>query len=48
MEKLGFKRIGKINSPYSDENGNYLLGYKYELNRADYFEKYEKKVVKNK
>lgn len=33
MEKLGFKRIEKINSPYLDENNNCLPGYKYEIRR---------------
>lgn len=36
MEKLGFKRVGEIDSPYLDESGNHLLGYKYELCRSDY------------
>lgn len=36
MDKLGFKRIGETNSPYLDDNNNYLLEYKYGLNRCDY------------
>ena len=37
MEKLGFKRIGETNSPYLDDNGNYLLGYSYILTKDMYF-----------
>ena len=39
MEKLGFKRIGETNSPYLDDNGNYLLGYSYILTKEMYLNK---------
>lgn len=37
MEKLGFERIGEKTSSYLDENGNYLTGYIYKINREKYF-----------
>ncbi len=39
MEKLGMERTGKNTSPYIDENGYWLSGYKYLITKEMYLEK---------
>ena len=43
MEKLGFIRTGEKDSPYLDENGNYLLAFCYEIDKDKFENKIERK-----
>ena len=48
MEKLGMKRTGKKVSPYIDEEGYWLEGYKYIITKEMYLEKKNNKTERAK